>query len=204
MTMVRPLLIVIVVVIMSAVLTIYLSRKKIRPVKRVYQFKDIDVVIDDAVIDKGDPYEIIDPVGASVNINDDYTAYEKSLEPFSTGQRYILSICWYLAEVNNGGHDQFYFNSTGVVWEDAINGFQAIGVPEFSEIIQKSAQRLGGTPSKECFERRKQLDQFAPDFSDLDTTLYETEGKINSAMMQYIKQNRHGFYFDGIIKKLQL
>ena len=44
---------------------------------------------------------------------------------------------WYIAEVNNGGHDQFYFNSTGIVWKDALAGFGELGIDEAVEIIQE-------------------------------------------------------------------
>ncbi|HCZ34456.1 MAG TPA: hypothetical protein DHV26_00850, partial [Cytophagales bacterium] len=30
--------------------------------------------------------------------------------------------------VSNGGHLQFYSNSTGSVWEDAVKGFKLIGL----------------------------------------------------------------------------
>ena len=49
------------------------------------------------------------------------------MNPFSLPQRYVFAIQWHIGEVNNGGHYQFYDNSTGIVWEDSLKGFEVIG-----------------------------------------------------------------------------
>jgi hypothetical protein len=162
--------------------------------------KDVHVVIDDAIIDSGDVSAIIDPVWYTANIYDGPAAYEESCKGLSTQQRYVLAISWYLAEVNNGGHKQFYSNSTGIVWEDAMKGFADAGLPEFAELIRKSAEGLGGSPSKQRDERNDQLDRMKPDFSEADDKLYKTEARIAPVLLEYIKKNREHFYFDGIVK----
>ena len=43
---------------------------------------------------------------------------------------------WYMADVNNGGFDQIDCNSTGIVWEDAMNGFLEIGVHESIRLLR--------------------------------------------------------------------
>jgi hypothetical protein len=63
---------------------------------------------------------VIDPLWWSVSIHDGPKKYEADLGHFSYPQRYIFAIQWYVAEVNNGGHNQFFFNSTGIVWKDAL------------------------------------------------------------------------------------
>lgn len=168
--------------------------------KSKYEVEDVHVIIDDSIINGCDPYAVIEPVWYSVIIYQGETDYEQSLEPFSLCQRYVSAIYLYLGEVDNGGHDQFYFNYTGIVWEDAMRGFQEIALPDFSDIILESAKRLGGSPSKDRFERQKQLDRMEPDFSDLDTTVYQMEAIINPALLAYVKKNRTDFYFDGIVK----
>jgi hypothetical protein len=164
------------------------------------------VRVDDAVIDKGDPYEIIDPVWWMGNIYEGEQKYTQSLAPFSREQRLLFAVAWYVAEVNNGGHDQFYSNSTGIVWKDALAGFKELGVGEAAAIIQESAARMGGLPSMDRDTRQKQLDTYEPDFSDLDTRFYALEetGNINEAMRQYILQHRGSFHFEGDVKRPKL
>jgi len=133
------------------------------------------VKIDDDLIDKGDPYAIIDPVWWIVSIYDGEQRYNDDLKSFSQAQRYLFAVIWYMAEVNNGGHDQFYFNSTGIVWKDALAGFKVLGIYAAAEIVQESAVRMGGNPSLDRYTRQGQLDAYEPDFDDLDTRFYELE-----------------------------
>lgn len=169
-------------------------------------FKKVHIVIDDNIIDKGDIFEIIDPLWSSVKTYEGEEIYSYSLKDFSTSQKYVCAICWYRAEVNNGGHDQFYFNSTGIVWEDALNGLDEIGLIDFKNILKESIQRMGGSPSKYWIERQKQLDELNPNFDDLDKKFYDLEiiTNVNSVILEYIKKNRESFYFDGFVNKASL
>ena len=78
--------------------------------------------------------ELIQPAWETVNIYGSYEEYEESLKPYTTEQRYLLAIHWFGAEVANGGFQQFLSNSTGIVWEDAYKGYQAIGSEKLAEI----------------------------------------------------------------------
>ena len=161
------------------------------------------VKIDDTVIEKSDPHTIIEPVWWIVNIYDGEQKYNESLAVFSKEQRFTLAVIWYLEEVNNGGHDQFYFNSTGVVWKDALAGFKELGIDDVAKIIEESASRIGGDPSLDRAKRQSQLDKIKPNFDDLDTRLYTLEKSmdIDQAMREYILKHRTAFYFEGEVKK---
>lgn len=105
----------------------------------------------------------------------------------------------YIAEVDNGGHDQFYFNFSGIVWQDALTAFQELGLDEAVAILKESALRLGGNPSLDTATRREMLDMLEPDFDDLDTRFYALQKSvdIDELMYQYILENRSAFYFEG-------
>jgi len=155
--------------------------------------------VTDATIDGTDYMEVINPVWYSVSIYDGHERYEKDLSRFSREQRSVFACAWYLSEVNNGGHDQFYSNSTGVVWRDALNGFDAMGLKEFSDVVAESARRLGGTPNMDRIERQNQLERLAPKFDDLDDRIYALENTVDvdEKLMAYIRANRSKFYFAG-------
>lgn len=162
------------------------------------------IKIDDAVIDKDDYFAIIDPVWWSVSIYDGEKVYEENLKKFSREQRYVFAIAWYTAEVHNGGHEQFYSNSTGIVWRDALAGYKAVGLKEAADILQRSANLMGGNPSLDRATRETQLEQKTPDFEKLDNRFYELkEADIEKAIMTYIKANRQAFYFEGEVEKPQ-
>jgi hypothetical protein len=170
------------------------------PRERVY------VVVDNATIARGNTGEIIAPIWWSANIYDGPGMYELSLRHFSKAQRLVFAVLWYIAEVNNGGHHQFYSNSTGIVWRDAIAGFDGIGIPEASRILTVSAERLGGSPSLERDERNEQLDSLNPDFDDLDEAFYDIEKKvdIDEHVTNFIRSRPSDFYFSGEIERVVL
>jgi len=159
------------------------------------------IKIDDEFINQhDDPFEIIVPVWWTATIYDGEKKYNESLVPFSQEQRHIYAILWHLAEVENGGHDQFYFNSTGIVWKDALSGFKELGLDEVVDIIANSVSLMGGNPSSDRATRQTQLDKYKPDFSDLDSRLYELDNKIYEGIYQYILKNRSAFYFEGEVQ----
>jgi hypothetical protein len=164
-------------------------------------YEEVKMVIDDRIIDGGDIMAIIEPVWLSVSIYDGEEKYINDLKKFSKPQKYVFAMFWYMCEVSNGGHHQFYYNSTGIVWEDALEGFGEAGFFELQEIVKESAKRLGGNPSKDREERMKQLENLQPDFDDLDDSFYELEEKIYDVLRDYIKKNRQAFYFDGVVNK---
>lgn len=144
-----------------------------------------------------DVQKIIEPLWWSVSIYDGEEKYENDLKPFTTPQRNVFAIQWYSAEVINGGHDQFYYNSTGIVWEDALKGFQAIEAWQNADIIKESAKRMGGKPSKDRKKRQKKMDKLDPDFEDLDDLYYESEESMIQLLDTYIRNHAEDFVFSG-------
>lgn len=165
------------------------------------QNEKIHVRVDDATIATGDLSLIIRPVSFAANIYDGPAEYEQSLRPFSQAQRLVFALHWYDAEVNNGGHDQFYWNSTGIVWRDALAAYRAIGAPGIADILQQSADRLGGSPALDRGDRQQQLSDLAPNFNDLDERFYAESGDdVERQVNSYIRARPADFYFDGLIE----
>ncbi len=111
------------------------------------------IVVDDNVIDSGDIQAIIDPVWESTPTYKGEEMYRENLLKFSKPQQYVYAVWWFLSEVNNGGLYQFFANTTGIVWEDALNGLKDIGLIEIHQILKESIDRFGGTPNKNCMIR---------------------------------------------------
>lgn len=66
-------------------------------------------------------------------------------ERFTLEQRYLYAIYRYFGEVIKRRQHQFFYNSTGIFWEDALNGFKHFGIPEFAANFQKVIDCCGGT-----------------------------------------------------------
>lgn len=92
-------------------------------------------------------WDICEPMFKIIICYESYENYLKSSERFSLEQRYLYAIHLYFGEVINGGHHQFFHNSTGIVWEDALNGFKHFGMPKFLNNFQKVIDYCGGAIS---------------------------------------------------------
>lgn len=165
--------------------------------------KPVTFNIGDREIQGDDYFAVIEPVFLSVSIYDGPERYEEDLANFSTEQRLVLAYHWYLSEVNNGGHDQFYYNSTGIVWRDALKAFRELGYSEVVAIINASVSRLGGNPSLDRQERQEQLDQVKPNFEDLDQELFTLQERadFDEKVLEFIGTHRESFLFSGVVRQ---
>ena len=59
----------------------------------------------------------------------------------------------------NGGHDQFFHNSTGIVWKDALEGMKMIGDEKGASNLQKAVEIFGGNIPFDYYERQEALDE---------------------------------------------
>ncbi|MEM7428185.1 MAG: DUF4375 domain-containing protein [Pseudomonadota bacterium] len=162
---------------------------------------DVHIVVDDALIDDLDVLAVIDPVWWTANIYDGPAKYTESLARFSVAQRLVNAVVWYHSEVNNGGHEQFFGNSTGIVWVDALEGFETFGPVGAGDILREAIERLGGSPSLDRGERNDQMDRLGVEFDDLDDRYYDLGDEIGDRAARFIQSNRDQFYFSGIVRK---
>jgi hypothetical protein len=166
----------------------------------------VHVVVDDATIASGDLGAVIQPVWWLSTIYNGPGMYEETLRQFSRPQRLVRALILYCYEVNNGGHEQFYSNSSGIVWSDAMECFDAIGLPRGARNLAIAARRLGGDPSLDRIERQEQLEQYHPDFEDLDEAFANLQEKtdIDEQVMTYVRSRPSDFYFSGMIERVVL
>lgn len=171
----------------------WLNWLKKKPKKRQYCLTK-DYLLSDAM----DPMEVIDPLWWSVSIYDGEETYNTHLQSFTLPQRYVFAIQWYIAEVNNGGHDQFFFNSTGVVWKDALQGLRAIGHSQAAGVLQKAVDKLGGDPPLDRSARQDLLDDDTLDFEECDDAFCEISD-WDDVFKGYIHAHADDFVFHGYV-----
>jgi Domain of unknown function (DUF4375) len=164
----------------------------------------VHVTIDEATVSSAtDVFSLIDPLWERVDIYGSLARYQATLRPFTRSQRYLFAIQWYRSEVNNGGHDQFFGNSTGIVWEDALEGLQAIGLLEAATILRSASDRLGGA-SRHRAEREAQLEAAEADFEDLDDRFFELDrtGALDQKMLAFAREHAADFRFKGRVERV--
>ena len=172
--------------------------------------KHYEITKEDILAGKYAPQSIIDPLWWSVSIYDEKEKYEKDLAPFTISQRVVFAIQWYEAEVCNGGHDQFLSNSTGIVWEDVLKGFEMIGADKCADILRNVINKCGGSIPFERDERWELLDRISenPDdkdnpldiFREDDSAFYNIYDGLEELIMKYVQDNADDFVFSGDVK----
>ncbi|HEX5413602.1 MAG TPA: DMP19 family protein [Terriglobia bacterium] len=94
------------------------------------------------------------------------------------------------AEVNNGGFDQFFYNSTGDNTEEAIQALEAIGASSMAEILRRAAGKFpDGMPPKDRVARQDLLLQISPDghaFEDLDSQFCGYPDDLSGLLAKYV------------------
>lgn len=101
-------------------------------------------------------------------------------------------------EINNGGFNQYFYNSSGDFAHDTIISLRTIGADKTADILQKAIDQFpNSTVSKDRAKRQEVLEQIEEAANEvweqLDQTFYKYEDDLNELNIQYIKQNRSSF-----------
>ncbi|MDU1276001.1 MAG: DMP19 family protein, partial [Veillonella sp.] len=150
-----------------------------------------------------DMWTINEPMYWTINIYGSYDDYLESAKPFTVEQRYLNAISWYFAEVNNGGHHQFFYNSTGIVWEDALAGLRLFKMAPLADNLQSVIDYFGGSIPFDREERWTILKDWENeeelfDFLDKkDDVVYEYDGIYEDT---FVHEHPELFVFDGTYK----
>ena len=147
-----------------------------------------------------DVWTINEPMYWTINIYGSYDDYIETSKEFTLEQRYLNAICWYFAEVNNGGHHQFLYNSTGIVWEDALAGLRLFKMDELADNLQSVIDYFGGSVPFDRAERWTIFQDWENeeelfDFLDKkDDVVYEYDGIYEDT---FVHEHPELFVFDG-------
>ena len=113
-------------------------------------------------------------------------------------QRNYYSVLAYNGEVNNGGHSQYFVNSSGDKHAAAISGLRAIGATERAAILSQALQLFGDNgPSTDNGTRHEQLAAFSERqdsrLDSLDSQYYECDENIDVLLSSYALTNKEHF-----------
>jgi len=92
-------------------------------------------------------------------IRDYWDVFEKNgWDSLTEAEKNIIALEMLDEEIDNGGFEQYFFNSSGDYWQNALNGLDAIGATKHKNVFVKVIEKFGkSSPSKNCSDRREQL-----------------------------------------------
>jgi hypothetical protein len=124
-------------------------------------------------------WRVIEPACGAVNIYDGPAALDADLASLTAGQRALLALHWTVAEVCNGGFDQYFVNATADLAPEALAGFRRIGADRTAALLERALAAFpGGPPSRDREARMSALDALDGDerdalFEEFDERFYE-------------------------------
>lgn len=121
--------------------------------------------------------------------------HKKGFESLSHVERVLYHVYWLESEVNNGGFDQFFFNSSGDYALDTPAALDEIGAHHTANLVRRALGIFpGGSPSRDRKQRIEQLDSMEEtirdQFDDLDSEFFEYQDPLGELQVKYMVANK--------------
>lgn len=116
----------------------------------------------------------------------------------SIEQQHYYAVLVYNGEVNNGGHSQYFVNSSGDNHKIALAGLNAMGATKRATILSQTLELFGANgPSTENDTRHEQIAAFSKrqdsKLDSLDSQYYECNENIDVLLSAYALANKKHF-----------
>ena len=151
----------------------------------------IDEILERAV----DPEDAIMELDSILN---EKSNYGEDISVLTEGEKVVLFIENLEQEVNNGGFDQFFFNSSGNYTHETLKALEQIGSIEIKTLLSKA---IAVWPNKNVpkiqmtrRERQLQLSESAQEkWNTLDEEFFHSQEYIPQLLVNYIETHKKQF-----------
>ena len=166
---------------------------KNRPIYKELTEQNIDSTSDDNLLQV-----VFDNL--SEKLPDDYEKEYETVMTWNKSRKAIYMIWALEAEVNNGGYNQFYSNSSGQFYKGLPEALRLVGANGFADLTQRANDLFEKENEKITKHQDGTIEGFSKSYednplNDLDTEfyeLYESE-KLMQIQVDYIRQNKNDF-----------
>ena len=140
-------------------------------------------------------YEVVDNYAAWIIGNSYDAEMDKKLQKLPLAIKYAYLIYTYECEINNGGFDQFYFNSIGYEVFELQKGLEFFGLIKNKMLLDKSIELLKQKIDiKNYYElsSKQELptEDFEEEFNELNSQFYDYPEKIEEIINEYLNKHR--------------
>ena len=138
----------------------------------------------------------------AINELDDYIselcAWGESIDTLTQQQKNFYFNQNLEREINNGGFNQFYINSSGDFAHETVESLKAIGADKTAEILKNAnGQFPNQTVPKDRAERQEIVEQIEEEanivWEELDQQFFAYEDDLNTLNLDYIRKNKSFF-----------
>ncbi|QNR26010.1 DMP19 family protein [Croceimicrobium hydrocarbonivorans] len=154
------------------------------------------------IIDTTEDYKLLQTIFDNIEtIFEEGEQYTKDkISKLTKGQQAIFSIWMLQAEVNNGGFNQFYYNSSGQFSEMAKDGLEYIGAEKLAELVEKANKTYSDIKAELDSKDDGTIESFSESYednplNDFDHKFYELEKaeNLDSLQIVFIRENKEEF-----------
>ncbi|MEY3965840.1 MAG: hypothetical protein RL263_1009 [Bacteroidota bacterium] len=159
-------------------------------------FRKMDNKFDlDKVLRMDDNTAVVFALDTRVN---ELSNYSEDLRNLTEPQKNLLFVENAEREVNNGGFNQFYWNSSGDFAHETLTALQTIGANQMADILMKanSVWPNQTVPKDRTFRQEIQEEieeQANPTWEECDQEFYKYPDDIADLLIKYVKQHRTEF-----------
>lgn len=123
---------------------------------------------------------------------------DKDFESLNVIEKNILFIEMLESQVNNGGFDQYFFNSSGEYAHETLSALEEIMAPQMAKILNSAINVFPTLPiPKDTELRRDQMKEIPDSVSEtwdkLDDKFYEYPEDLAELVIEYVKANKKEF-----------
>lgn len=102
-------------------------------------------------------WDFIEPYWDVFDIYNDASGFELSIRGAPRAAVLVYAAHFCHSEVHNGGFLQFFWNNTGVLAPEAIEGYDVIGMPTLASLLNEAASTLGSPYPRDRGDRWDKL-----------------------------------------------
>jgi Domain of unknown function (DUF4375) len=118
-------------------------------------------------------WDLVEPIWEQIEIHEGSARFLEAFSAVPEPVGLLFAAYWTQSEIYNGGFNQFFANSTGVLAPEAVRGFRAIGQVQTAAVVQRAMERFGRVYPRgrdERFAVAESVEEFS--FDDLDEEFY--------------------------------
>jgi len=149
----------------------------------------------DEILKLEDETDIVIEIGQKLwsKSNDD-----KNFESLNSIEKNVLYIEMLEGQVNNGGFDQYFFNSSGEYAHETLIALEEIKASQMAEILNRAIKVFPSLPIPKDSEQRRGHMEDIPEsvsetWSKLDDEFYKYPENLAGLVIEYVKANRKEF-----------
>ena len=96
-------------------------------------------------------------VWETISIHDGAERFENDFRSAPFVARTLFAAHWCDSEVCNGGFDQFFYNSTGVLAPEAVAAYRLIGMPQLAAVVDRALNWFDKPYPRERSQRKLRM-----------------------------------------------